>query len=122
MTIIINVVIFLAIISYVVFTLFNFFKKAKAGKCSSCGSKRGCHTEKKTLWLSITFDKFIYFYESGSIVKSFYNVWFTSKYKIGRLISLIKTKTSISITMIGIDVYFVAIELSYSLRDYVLLY
>ena len=122
MTIIINVVIFLAIISYVVFTLFNFFKKAKAGKCSSCGSKRGCHTGKKTLWLSITFDKFIYFYESGSIVKSFYNVWFTSKDKIGRLISLIKTKTSISITMIGIDVYFVAIELSYSLRDYVLLY
>ncbi|KKI63766.1 FeoB-associated Cys-rich membrane protein [Staphylococcus cohnii] len=49
MTIIINVVIFLAIISYVVFTLFNFFKKAKAGKYSSCGSKRGCHTGKKTL-------------------------------------------------------------------------
>ena len=34
MTIIINVIIFLAIISYVVFTLFNFFKKAKAGKCN----------------------------------------------------------------------------------------
>lgn len=49
MTIIINVVIFLAIISYVVFTLLNFFKKAKAGKCNSCGSKRGCSTGKKTL-------------------------------------------------------------------------
>ena len=119
MTIIINVIIFLAIISYVVFTLFNFFKKAKAGKCSSCGSKRGCHTGKKTLWLSITFDKLINFYESDSILKSFYVFLFTPKDKIRRLISLIKPKTSISITMIGIDVCFFAIELSYSLRDYV---
>lgn len=47
MTIIINVVIFLAIISYVVLHYSTFSRKLKAGKCSSCGSMRGCHTGKK---------------------------------------------------------------------------
>ncbi|MBO1206093.1 MULTISPECIES: FeoB-associated Cys-rich membrane protein [Staphylococcus] len=49
MSVIINVVIFLAIFSYAGYTLCHFFKKSKDGKCSSCGSKNRCSTEKKIL-------------------------------------------------------------------------
>ncbi|MFQ3852905.1 FeoB-associated Cys-rich membrane protein [Staphylococcus sp. 2S1] len=45
MSIIINIVIFLAIFGYTIFTLTKFMKKSKEGKCGSCGSKEGCNTK-----------------------------------------------------------------------------
>ncbi|MCG7337841.1 FeoB-associated Cys-rich membrane protein [Staphylococcus sp. ACRSN] len=44
MTIVINLVLFLAIFGYATYTLIKFIKKSKVGKCSSCGSNQKCST------------------------------------------------------------------------------
>ncbi|ABD31862.1 virus attachment p12 family protein [Staphylococcus aureus] len=42
MSVIINILIFLAIFGYALYTLVKFFKRSKQGKCGTCDINRDC--------------------------------------------------------------------------------
>ncbi|MFT2051127.1 FeoB-associated Cys-rich membrane protein [Staphylococcus aureus] len=42
MSVIINILIFLAIFGYALYTLVKFFKRSKQGKCGTCDIDRDC--------------------------------------------------------------------------------
>ncbi|HGN7096564.1 TPA: FeoB-associated Cys-rich membrane protein [Staphylococcus aureus] len=47
MSVIINILIFLAIFGYALYTLVKFFKRSKQGKCGTCEIDRDCYSKEQ---------------------------------------------------------------------------